>query len=91
MKVGSLVKCIDNTDLPNTKPLDKSAIYTIRSIRYGTSRKRGNRQCVLLEEIINGLAACGKEWAYYIGRFVEIQEPMDLSELMNDIKELQLS
>lgn len=76
MRVGSLVECILGFDGDSeSKPVIKGRIYTIREICSYLEKN----DCVLLEEIQNGLWLSQKEWAYKINRFAEIPCPISIS------------
>lgn len=88
MKVGSLVECIRSQGTMHYKPLVYGNIYTIREIE--TNRKGASGVGVLLEEITNEALINGLEPSYCITRFREVQPPMDLTNLMEEVYELEL-
>lgn len=84
MKVGSLVKCIQ--DFPDSRNLGfnvpvKSDIYTVRGFV-----TLGGRLGVYLEEVVNQPMIDGIEPAWHLPGFVEVLPPLDITALIEECK-----
>lgn len=94
MKVGSIVECVDNSNLIKVRPLKLKAQYTVRAIVFNRKSSLGPKYTtgILLEEIINDKALNGLEHAYIIDRFREVEFPDDLMEQVGECltKDLEL-
>lgn len=101
MKVGSLVECIDSIDYESRYSTylhtfkvarrmgyvfpKKGSIYTIREIIEDDPKELPS---VLLEEIVNPIVAAGFEIGFDIKDFRELQPPMDLTVLMDEVQKV---
>lgn len=84
MKIGSVVECINNSNIDEGVVILKlNYPYTVR----GFQEDEGSGAGVYLEEVINHIADSPYkriEWAYRIERFRELQPPMEIQSALDE-------
>jgi hypothetical protein len=88
MEKNSLVICVHDLfkkgyEFQHVITPVKNVIYTVRDI--GTHLCANGMSSLLLEEIENKLDISGFEPSFSVKRFIEIQKPIDATQIVNNI------
>lgn len=90
MRVGSLVIYTNPEVYLDMITPDTDAIYTVRSVGRAISMQRPlPHKAIKLEEITNGIDENGKEFVYVADHFKEVQEPLYIAKMLEQIQQMQ--